>query len=398
MSVTALVPDRTLPTSTMPLITTSGSVIHRLFGYLDGVHGSSFRVLKIYLASLAVTFLPLVLSALLSPFSLVTPTATHRLPFLCDWNVLFMFLVSFPCLMILTVTDQDELVRALETVQADGTITISDTQKYQLTTRWQTNFHVANVVGQLLGLVVGSVVAYLNYLAYAPASVGFWIANNDHLLPAGVVFLFCIFLFYTLVPIYIIRNVAVSLLFRDIVAHSQLHMLPLHPDKSGGLRPVGRLGLRNQYALSLLGINVVLLVTVSILYLDIPAPLNTLMIVAVLAYLVLGPAVFVAPLLPFRGGMLRSKSQLLGEVAQRIRRELERLRTQLPSGPILKEDEELIERLRKIGAVIEELPVWPFDATTLRKFLAAYAIPILSSAGYPAAKMAFDVTKSYLSI
>src|SRR6185503_12642754 len=118
-----------------------------------------------------VTFLPLVLSALLSPFSLVTPTATHRLPFLCDWNVLFMFLVSFPCLMILTVTDQDELVRALETVQADGTIAISDTQKYQLTTRWQTNFHVANVVGQLLGLVVGSVVAYLNYLAYAPASV-----------------------------------------------------------------------------------------------------------------------------------------------------------------------------------------------------------------------------------
>lgn len=382
----------------MPLTTTSGSVIHRLFGDLGVVQGTPFRELKIYLASFALTCLPLFVSALFSPLSLVAPTGLHRLPFLCDWNVLFLFLVSFPCLMILTVTDQDVLVRSLETVQADGTITISDTEKGLLITHWQRSFRLANLAGQWLGLVVGSVVAYLNYLAYSPAEVGFWITDNDRLLPVGVVFLFCIFLFYALVPIYIIRNVAVAFLLRDIVAHSQLHLLPLHPDRSGGLRPVGRLGLRNQYALSLLGINVVLLVTVSVLYLDIPAPLNALMIVAVLAYLLLGPAVFMAPLLPFRGGMLRTKSQLLGEVAQRIRRELERLRTQLPSGSITKQDEELIERLRKIGAVIEELPVWPFDAGTLRKFLAAYAIPLVSSAGYPVAKMMLEFTKSYFAI
>ncbi len=46
--------------------------------------------------------------------------------------------------------------------------------------------------------------------------------------------------------------------------------------------------------------------------------------------------------------------------------------------------------------MIEELPVWPFDAGTLRKFLTAYAIPIVSSVGIPAAKAVIGLAKAYL--
>ena len=150
------------------------------------------------------------------------------------------------------------------------------------------------------------------------------------------------------------------------------------------------MGLRNQYALSLVGVNVVIFVIMSTLYLHVSNWLNGLMVAAIVAYLILGPFVFLAPLLPFRDGMLKSKTELMGAVARRMRVELERLRAQLRTGPITKEDEELVERLRKIGAVINELPVWPFDAGTLRKFLTAYVIPIVGAAGYPAVKMAFD--------
>jgi hypothetical protein len=117
------------------------------------------------------------------------------------------------------------------------------------------------------------------------------------------------------------------------------------------------------------------------------------MTAAVLAYLILGPVVFIAPLLPFRGGMLKNKSELMREVALRIRMELERLRKELPSGQITKDDEKLIERLRKIGEVIDELPVWPFDAGTIRKFLTAYAIPILGLL-----KIIFDFAKAHVSM
>jgi hypothetical protein len=330
------------------------------------------------------TFLPLLIAAFFSPLSLVNPLGEHRLPFLRDWNVLFMYLVSFPCLMILTATDQRVLSASLKSVQLDGTLTMSEKEATPLVSRWQQRFYRTNLASHAVGIVLGVIVAYYCYAAYIPKSVGFWIAVDGHLLPVGFVFLYCIFLFYALIPVYVLRNIAVALLFKDVVSHAQLRLLPLHPDKSGGLRPVGRLGLRNQYVLTLFGLNVVLLVITSVHYLRVPSSLYGLMVAAVIAYLVLGPVVFVAPLFPFRGGMLRTKSELMGEVAKRLRVELQRLRRELQSGSISKEDEELIDRLRKIGALVDELPVWPFDATTIRKFLLAYVVPVVSGLIFPA--------------
>jgi len=330
------------------------------------------------------TFVPLLIGAVFSPLSLASPIEAHRLPFLRDWNVLFMYLVSFPCLMILTVTDQHVLSTSLKSVQLDGTLTISEMEATPLAIRWHRRFYMTNLASHAVGGVLGVLVAYYCYVAYIPKSVGFWIAVDGHLLPVGFIFLYCIFLFYALIPVYVFRSVAIALLFKDVVSHAQLRLLPLHPDKSGGLRPVGRLGLRNQYVLTLFGLNVVLLVITSLHYLQVPSSLYGLMIAAVIAYLVLGPLVFVAPLLAFRGGMLRTKSELMREVANRLRVELQRLRGQLQSGSISKEDEELIDRLRKIGALVDELPVWPFDATTVRKFLVAYVVPVLSGLVFPA--------------
>jgi hypothetical protein len=187
---------------------------------------------------------------------------------------------------------------------------------------------------------------------------------------------------------HVVRNLTIALLLRDIVAHAQLHMLPLHPDKAGGLRPVGHLGLRNQYVLTLFGLNIVIMMIVSYLFLEFSGLLISLMAAAIVAYLILGPLVFMAPLLPFRGAMLRNKAKLMSEVALRLRVELDHLRARLPSDTITAEDEALIARLRKIGAVIDELPVWPFDAATLRKFLTAYVLPIVSSIALPVATMA----------
>jgi hypothetical protein len=73
-------------------------------------------------------------------------------------------------------------------------------------------------------------------------------------------YLYCIILLYTLVIVYVTRCIVLSYFLRALVAAARpLCILPLHPDKCGGLRPVGRLGLRNQYTLTILGINIVLL-------------------------------------------------------------------------------------------------------------------------------------------
>lgn len=380
------------------LDTISGSFIHSVFRYRDPTGtGNVFELVRIYIVAVLFTIGPLFIAALFSPLSLTEASAVHKLPFLKDWNVLFMFFISFPSLLILTVTDQNILKRSLQSVYSDNTITFVEGSALKLCGRWQRRFRLTNWAAQAIGTCVGGLVAYFNYIACVPAAVGFWIADEGNLLPVGVFFLFCIFIFYVVVTVYVVRSIAMSVFLKDVVASSQLHLLPLHPDKSGGLRPIGHLGLRNQYVLSLLGLNLLLMAVIYSSVLSLTSYLGGLIAAAVCAYLFLGPIVFVAPLLPFRAGMLDSKNQLTGEIAKRLRLELDRIRTQIESGKISKEDEELIDRLRKIGAILDELPVWPFDTGTLRKFLTAYFIPIASTLAAPFLKVMFDVVKDRIS-
>jgi hypothetical protein len=359
--------------------TTSGSLLHALIHGLTRRPGAVPSVLKIFIVAVAMTWLPLFVAACLSPLPIARRTPQLHLPFLYDWNVAFMFLVSFPVFLALTARDQNVLLTSLARVLDDGVLVVAESHAASVCALWKTRFRRINLAAQALGIITGLVVSVTNYFVYRAPHVGFWISSNGKLLPVGYVFLWCIGLFYTLIPIYVLRTVAISYFLRAIVEHAEINMLPFHPDQAGGLRPGGEIGLRNQYGLTVAGINVVLLIFTSLLYLAVPRSLDGLMIAAGIAYLVLGPIVFVGPLLPFRDGMMSTKMKLMSEVAQRLRVELHRLHGQLLNGQITRDDEELIDRLRKLGSVIDQLPVWPFDFSTLRKFVSAYIAPLLGA-------------------
>lgn len=368
------VPDR----SNLVPETTDASMLHRLVGY-KGPGSPAPSLVRVYAASVAVTYVPLLIGAALSG-TLSAPSASANLPvdtlyFLRDWNIAFTFLVSFPMLVVLLITDERVLATSLKRVQADGVLRFREAA-FEKAVAWKAKFRKINICAQIGGVVLGIALSFVTLQFYVNSG-GFWIASDDHHIRAvGYVYLYCITLLYALIVIYVVRCIYVSLLLWDLVAPATIRMLPLHPDKCGGLRPVAQLGLRNQYTVSILGVNVVLLAAVSWTH---PA-WHELIAIATLAYLVLGPIVFIGPLLPFRSGMLRTKAEWMSEVAQRLRVEFERLRLQIRSGEITEADESLIDRLRKIGSVIDELPVWPFDARTLRKFAGAYGVPLLAAA------------------
>jgi len=379
-------PQLQRPNACFGVNTTKRSVFHWI-----GSPGSSegfgpARIAVVWVIVMMATYLPLFVAAAIGPLSLRTIGAGLKLPFLHDLNIAFAFLVSLPALVVFTLTDQHVLTAALNRVQLDGVVSMTEDAAKEVSRRWERRFCHINIAAQVLGLVAGVGATAVYHMAYLPNDVGFWIRSQGRLLLVGYLYLLYSAVFYGVVAIYAVRCIAIAFLLRDIVENCRLSILPLHPDKCGGLRPVGGLGLRNQYLLSIMGINVVLLVTVSLLYLG-PLPYLTGVIgTIVVTYLVLGPAVFLAPLLPFRGAMLRTKAALMTEVARRLRMELARLRQLLPSGELSRSDEELVDRLRKIGAVLDEFPVWPFDAGTFRKFITAYAVPLLSAVGYPIAK------------
>jgi hypothetical protein len=108
------------------------------------------------------------------------------------------------------------------------------------------------------------------------------------------------------IVVFALRSIVLSLYLLQLMEGATFRMLPFHPDKCGGLQPVGRLGLRNQYTLSILGVNVVLLLMTS-RHLHWDRSLHDLIWAASIAYLILGQSVFIGPLLPFRAGMVRAK-------------------------------------------------------------------------------------------
>jgi hypothetical protein len=358
----------------MRLDTTRDSAFHILPELLRRCRFGVLIPAAHYFLAVSFTFLPLVVVGWFGPLSMTAPSGTLRMPFFYDAPTLCMYLVSLPCLLILTVTDNDLLNSALIRVQAEGILTISETNAAVLAKRWCRYFRVTNITAQALGLTAGIVVVYFTFVQAVSQTMGSWPAPDRQWMPNGYILLYCNFLFTVVTTVYVCRVFVVGFLLRDVVAHAELHILPLHPDKAGGLRPIGRLGLRNQYAITLLGLNIGLGVFVSVVFLKDNVLVGNIA-VATIAYLVVGPLVFIWPLLPFRDGMMKNKAQLMSGVALRMRVQLDDLRARFQSDAITADDEQLIDRLGKIGAVIDELPVWPFDALTLRKFLAAYVIP-----------------------
>ena len=342
--------------------TIEGSFLHYVAGYrADGQKEQSPSVLKTYLAAVAVTWLPLLICALLGPHPVWRPVGSLKLPFLWDVNINFMFLITFPAILVLLTTDQGVLASSLRRVQIEGVLSISPDVAQALAARWARLFRTINLALYASAVFFGLISAWLNATAYLP-DIGFWCTGSTGLLfPLGYVFSWCVFAFFAVLYLLVTRSLAIAFFLHDLVKHSTLRLLPFHPDGSGGLRPVGRLGLRTQYGLTVCGLSVLLFEFVSSRYFGspghkMPVELWRLILANGIGYIIFGPLVFISPLLPFRGGMRRTKSELLSEVAQRLRVELERLRIQLTSGAITKDDEELIDRLRKLGTVISPSP------------------------------------------
>lgn len=334
-------------------------------------------LIRLYLLVAAIAYLPPFLAALAAPLPLWRAAPNGELTFLHDWGLAFGLLVSFPTLLLLFITDHVVLSSSLRQVERDEVIHPTAEAATTLLATWTPRFRKANIRSQVLGVVAGIGFGLATTLCiYSGHPNKSWIAPDGRLGVVAWAYTYGITLLYAMVIIYVWRCVTISGFLRALVAASPLRLLPFHPDRCGGLRPVGRLGLRNQYTLTVLGLNIVLLILVWIFSQGRDESLRALLGLASVAYFILGPLVFMAPLLPFRDGMLQAKAEWSSQVAGLIRKEFERLRAQITAGEVTSTDEAAIDRLRKLGAVIDELPVWPFDAQTLRKFATAYVVPV----------------------
>lgn len=336
--------------------------------------------------------LPYVASALIffvvpCAIGLVTRTGLTRDPqsgttfgFLNDLSVLFSTLITIPVIVSFLLAERKVIPGSLAAVVADGALVLSRKAAIDLRKTWETRYRKVNVAAQVCGAVLAIFLTLMNHSILSRVRPGMWYFSSGGLTPLGwYALLVQQPVLWWVISIYAIRATMTIVFLSTLARKCAVSVDPFHRDKAGGLRPIGSLGLRNHYVLVILALNLFCL-WVNVRFLHPDPVLGRLERISwgLTVYAILGPLLFTATLLPFRKKMLQEKRKYQALVEGKTRGEYQRAMNRLAERGVTEEVHKSLERLRDIRRLIDEVPVWPFDARSLRRFIVTYLIPIVA--------------------
>lgn len=184
------------------------------------------------------------------------------------------------------------------------------------------------------------------------------------------------FLFYFILAAGFYDLMVVLIAVRELFRKSSIRVQPFHPDQAGGLGAVGRFTANIGYAVGAVG----LFLTI-ILFQRPPdtAMLYNLMIGAMfMIYFVMAPIGFYFPLWSAHTAMLSARDSHVHNISSEFDTVYARI-SELRTNDTDK-TEQLLKRLRQLSEerdMVYRFPVWPFDASSLRKFFGLAFTPLV---------------------
>lgn len=354
------------------------SLIHYIFNFSPF---SKFSYLKHtilpYIATCVVTFGVLLLIFTIHRHSNPEGYENITRMLLEDFNVMWMFLITLPLGVTLLVNEKRLIPLSLKRIFAGSVLKMDEGTAEAIKNDWYKKYGKFNIIGQSIGVVVGSLVVYGNYQSFFANNFTEWQFVNNSVTVASYYYLFLLFVFYFIVSVYIIRYATTVRLLNDVVRRSNVNVIPFHPDGCCGLEPVGKLGLQNQYLITVLGINIVILLHQYYSGGGADVAKMSLIVAAIMAYMVASPLIFLGPLIPFREKMIEKKTYFMNKVAYEIKTEFANFSEAIKENEIIDSNSRLYS-LKNMSDLIGNIPVWPFDFRTTRKFITAYIIPVIS--------------------
>ena len=169
---------------------------------------------------------------------------------------------------------------------------------------------------------------------------------------------------------------------KKLFSEFSITILPLHPDGSGGLSPLGNYALKLSYLIVLVGL--ILVITPITRNFVINGTFEFLwtseLIVALGAYLVAAPVIFFLPLSVAHRVMQEAKNHLLMQIANRFSEEYSLIQKALGKNDLdIKQNLEIMEQLQNLHRTIDSFPVWPFDSANLIRFATSYITPLVTA-------------------
>lgn len=161
----------------------------------------------------------------------------------------------------------------------------------------------------------------------------------------------------------------------------QVRVRPLHPDKSGGLAPLGTFAVRLGYIVSAIGfIMAINQLTTQYLYAATFAAQNKIILAAGWGlYLLIAPVAFFAPIGAAHEAMLQAKRRELLLFAREFEKEYRKVRGKISkfSYQEVKEVLNKLEEVNRLYNIANAFPVWPFQVDKVRQFAASVISPFL---------------------
>jgi hypothetical protein len=171
------------------------------------------------------------------------------------------------------------------------------------------------------------------------------------------------------------RELAMVAGLRAFFGEGDFILDPLHPDRCGGLGPLNHFALTFTYLIAACALGLAIMTYLAILTGNLKS--SYLLAIAWAAYFVLAPYCFFGVLGTPHRRMQEAKEQLLRNIAQRFQKEYAEIHRELRDEAQLSHSLEAIQHLRAVYELTESFPVWPFDASSIRRFAGAVLAPLL---------------------
>lgn len=155
----------------------------------------------------------------------------------------------------------------------------------------------------------------------------------------------------------------------------KIDISPLHPDRAGGLRPLG------QYVVTIgLGIGIIgLALGISLLRSRMGLEhLQNVFYINLAVYMFAAPVFFFIPLIEAHRLMQKAKENTLIDIAGQYESLYVATLQKMKDGKPMSKDVAQLDALHKMYLIADTSPVWPFNIGTLTKFSAAVILPVVT--------------------
>jgi hypothetical protein len=307
-------------------------------------------------------------------FALISGILALGYGYLCSWasNTLNLFMKEWigwvwgflvvPMLMGYYLWGSNSMEGLIKDLQKSDIIDISDSDMNLALSTYQKSWRM--FFSFVLAVITS--VAYFKSRAYTEA----WTSIN---LIAKFTSTIAYFVGSYLMIMLILTLITNYRTLRQILHNKRFNLNPLHPDRCGGLKSLSEYSLKTASLAIVFCVMIVLM-----LYQFRDTEVYKWIMLGIPLYVVIASTCFFAPLITAHTKMKEAKDKLLSSISKQFQEDYLYAQKELNgNAEKLKEAVAKIQQTQTLHDLIDQFPVWPFNAATFRKFSIFLITPLL---------------------